>query len=76
MKISGTQYRLFCRDFKAFDHVPLVAALRYGQAFFNYFELYKITSEPLKTTLDKLYNNTDNEATKKEIETNFVDWEQ
>lgn len=68
MKISYSLFKPFIYKYNygGYPHQRL------GQAFYNYFDLHKITSE--KEQLDKLYNMGNDEAFAYIME-NIIDWE-
>jgi hypothetical protein len=68
MVIPYTQYREFCREWNA--NGDWQKHLRFGQAFFNWANLHKMTQTPW---LDKLYNANNTKARAMMLE--VIDWE-
>ena len=68
MQISRTEFNRF----KAVPHHP---ALRFGQAWFNYFTLQKHTpaSDAERVMLDRIYNERDPSKAESLILANFTD---
>lgn len=61
ISIPLTQYQRFCKVW------PLVKHQRYGQAFHDHAQLFKLTSPQAKAWASELYN-ADNATAKKMIE--------
>lgn len=70
MKISRSEY-------DRFKATPQHAALRFGQAWFNYFTLQKHTpvNDAERLLLDRVYNERDAKAAESLIIANFTDTE-
>jgi len=67
MIVPYTQYKAFCKEWNTTD---ISKHLRFGQAFFNFAELHKMTSTVF---LNKLYNANDVVAEKMLLD--IVDYE-
>lgn len=57
MYISKSMYQVFCEKWNNGEF----AGQRFGQAFFNHFNLHKMTMAS-RAPFDKIYNLPDNEA--------------
>lgn len=76
MKISQSEYDRFCKEWK--DKTGFLGdwkALRFGQAWFNYFSLQKhnASCKIESLILSHLYNETDEQQARATIRDNFLD---